>query len=70
VSTTTLLASPGPDDPGPVGPSALADIVAAALTAFSHDVSYAVSMARAASSIRDKRDTTTEPKRTRTSSPR
>lgn len=35
--------------------SAFTDVVADALTAFTHDVSYAVSIARAASVIRNKR---------------
>lgn len=70
MTTSTLIAAGGPDDPRPVGLAEFAGLVDAALAAFGRDVSYAVSMARAASSIRDKRDTTTEHKRTRTPSPR
>ncbi len=80
---TTAVMTPlsrGSIDPRPVDPEKFAGLIKAALDAFGRDVSYAVAIARAASTIRDKRgpitpedypaDPPTEQRRNRTPAPR
>lgn len=55
-TTRSTPSSRGSEDPRPVDFTVFADVVAAALTAFACDASYAVAIARAATAIHEKRD--------------